>query len=152
MQKLLLSEQIKKLDSPYDKLRAILGVADEQNMEQLKKEYKVKHNLCIVGVISAVSSMTKEGFDETAKSFPSRLFEALGFTKEQISRNHMCTELECDFVARLPAMLNHMMGFHQIKAKNLANLIPVLENDKRSIPTGIAKVVNKLKNSYKATD
>ncbi len=139
-----MSKQI--YNSSWDKLKEIFGSLNDNNISQALEQFKVKE-ICVDGITSVING--EKGVDLGCFY---NMLEQLGFTQDEIEQTRQCVIGDCRYTTDLYGMLNHFIGYHGTPAQNVGNLVDVVKNDKRELPSRVSRIAYNLSHPHMNTD
>jgi hypothetical protein len=143
-------ESTQDLDK-WDKLANVLYHANDEIIESLKEKLKLDE-ICINGYTNALVHQHKKAPLEDNILFDDFL-KKLGFTKEEIYQTRKCVLSGCPFqTSSIGALLNHKIGHHKIKIREIGKLVSAIKNDTRKPLEGKEAVKNAFLTTHMGTE
>jgi len=131
----------------WTKLSEIFNCLDKNNIAKALEEFKIDQ-ICVDGITSKIYGHKDVEF----YAFPRLLKEKLGFSTKEIDKIRLCVIGDCRYTSELYSMLNHFIGYHDVPAQNIGNLVNVLKNDTRELPSTVQRMKYNLTHPQMSTD
>ena len=139
-----MSEQIQ--NDSWSKLSKIFSSLDEDCIKKATKDYKVKE-ICVDGIASKIYGKKDVEWD----TFP-KLLLTMGFSIEEIEKFRLCVIGDCKYTTDIYGLLNHFIGYHEVPAQNIGQLVTALKNDVRELPSKVERIKYNYTHPQMSTD